>query len=212
MPSKKEYVQFFSKTVDRPSLTETFHLWNTEYDYQFPEKEEKLSVLGRAGEVKIIGLDKNYEEIIEKVVVGKKTKNRFLRVNQVFRIKGKSEILIMHGEKTMACIEKDINQAPIPVYTIPSDKKGKLVEVNISSMSREGIISLGYKRKDFELFFPLHFFPLNTTSTVAHPIELESGTDLRICINKIMFNRQIFFQGTIELESGKKEKRNSPIC
>lgn len=136
--------------------------FETVYDgsnvYTYPSSAVAMTATSQAGtpstdngvEVIIIGLDTNYEVLIETITLagaGTATTNgEFLRINRAYISNGQAptdDIVIANGGTTYAQITFSYNTTQQAIYTVPANKRAFLLYASVSlEKQKEVLLSL----------------------------------------------------------------------
>lgn len=143
--------------------------FETVYDgsniYTYPAGAVAMTVTSAAGatdngvEVIIIGLDANYDVLIESVTLaglGTATTNgEFLRINRAYVNNGQestANITIANGGTTYAIITLPYMTTQMAIYTVPRNKKAYLVYASVSLEKSKEVIAKFMSRKPGGIF------------------------------------------------------------
>lgn len=130
-------------------------VWDGDNIYAYPSSAVQMDVDSDEVadddiEITIQGLDANYNEITETVVLddssagGARTTNSFLRVFRAFVANGTDltgDVTISNGGTTYAKIFAEMQQTLMAVYTIPAGKRGYLVSGNVSVEKNQPVVA-----------------------------------------------------------------------
>lgn len=131
-------------------------IWDGSDEYTYPTSATTMNVTAVAGatdngvEVLIQGLDANYQEISETVILGDdsaggtSTTQEFLRIFSATVTNGQEptdDILIQQDGNTYAMITFPYNRSQMGIYTVPANKRAYIVYASISLEKQKEVIA-----------------------------------------------------------------------
>jgi hypothetical protein len=143
--------------------------------------------------VKIEGLDTDYKEITEEIVMTGtrfvRTTKKFLRVNDFFvvdagsRTENDGEIILETVDsETLAIIDSGENTAMEPIYTVPAGTVGYITNFHTSSNLTDVKTELKIKKKD-SVFKTVSVIIGNETREILNPIMIEEKGDIKLYLD-----------------------------
>lgn len=171
-------------------------IWTQGGTYVFPTSATTAVCTSASGatdsgvEITIEGLDGNYTEISETLVLDASgtvtSSNSYLRMNRAF-VSGSSatdgDITVTVNSLTVAVIDSDYQQTQQLIYTVPAERNGYILQVDAGIQKNQEIIlnmNVREENKVFRTLAVITSFGVPATRVFDLPMHLPPKTDIRI--------------------------------
>jgi len=151
-----------------PDVGSTYEtVWDGGNIYSYPSSATTMTATSQDAtpandngvQVTIVGLDTNYEELIETITLAgagtATTTGEFLRINRAYISNGQNpsdDILITSGVTTYAKITFPFNTTQQAIYTVPKGKRAYLTYASISLEKNKEVVAKLMSRRVGETF------------------------------------------------------------